>query len=266
MLLLGLVAMPAVAAEQTTMRAEVFGPLGLHVLTMRTKIEETGESLWHQHRLPEQPRTEYRRKISSLACCDWRQVPVAQCSQTPRAARVRAICGRANRVLAREPDQELVDILRRRIVEHFYEVAYRTDRVPLHNAGLNTAVSFFSNGPSVERRECLVESLCSVPGDGVFGRHLDLNPSGWQICDRTDRRARADLLAARPMILRGWFSGDIKEQPTRQTGVCELLKLRDCLSSTCQQSCYPEPRRSICNARAPQQIQPRIRQHMHGLL
>jgi hypothetical protein len=25
------------------MRAEVFGPLGLHVLTMRAKIEETGD-------------------------------------------------------------------------------------------------------------------------------------------------------------------------------------------------------------------------------
>jgi hypothetical protein len=43
MLALGLLAGPAVAADRLSMRVEVYGPLGLHVLTLHTTLEETGD-------------------------------------------------------------------------------------------------------------------------------------------------------------------------------------------------------------------------------
>ena len=42
-LALGLVTAPAVAADRLSMRVEVYGPLGLHVLTLNTILEETGD-------------------------------------------------------------------------------------------------------------------------------------------------------------------------------------------------------------------------------
>jgi Protein of unknown function (DUF3108) len=42
-LALGLVSAPAVAADRLSMRVEVYGPLGLHVLTLNTILEEIGD-------------------------------------------------------------------------------------------------------------------------------------------------------------------------------------------------------------------------------
>src|SRR3984893_12313382 len=42
-LALGLVTAPAVAADRLSMRVEVYGPLGLHVLTLNTILEEIGD-------------------------------------------------------------------------------------------------------------------------------------------------------------------------------------------------------------------------------
>ena len=43
LLALGLVTAPAVAADRLSMRVEVYGPLGLHVLTLNTILEEIGD-------------------------------------------------------------------------------------------------------------------------------------------------------------------------------------------------------------------------------
>jgi hypothetical protein len=43
LLALGLAAAPAVAADRISARIEVYGPLGLHVLTLHTRLEETAE-------------------------------------------------------------------------------------------------------------------------------------------------------------------------------------------------------------------------------
>ena len=43
LLALGLIAAPAVAADRISARLEVYGPLGLHVLTLHTQLEEAGE-------------------------------------------------------------------------------------------------------------------------------------------------------------------------------------------------------------------------------
>jgi hypothetical protein len=42
-LALGLVTVPAMAADRLSMRVEVYGPLGLHVLTLNTILEEIGD-------------------------------------------------------------------------------------------------------------------------------------------------------------------------------------------------------------------------------
>ena len=42
-LALGLITAPAMAADRLSMRVEVYGPLGLHVLTLHTTLEETGD-------------------------------------------------------------------------------------------------------------------------------------------------------------------------------------------------------------------------------
>src|SRR5260370_16677226 len=42
-LALGLATAPAVAADRLSMRVEVYGPLGLHVLTLNTILEEIGD-------------------------------------------------------------------------------------------------------------------------------------------------------------------------------------------------------------------------------
>ena len=56
-----------------------------------------------------------------------REVLVPQRFQTFGAAGERAITGRGNRVLGRQPGQELIDILRHRIVEHRDEIAHCAD-------------------------------------------------------------------------------------------------------------------------------------------
>jgi hypothetical protein len=40
---LGQISAPALAADRISMRVEVFGPMGLRVLTLRTSVEQTGE-------------------------------------------------------------------------------------------------------------------------------------------------------------------------------------------------------------------------------
>jgi hypothetical protein len=39
----GQISAPAIAADRISMRVEVFGPMGLHVLTLRTSVEQAGE-------------------------------------------------------------------------------------------------------------------------------------------------------------------------------------------------------------------------------